>query len=213
MAAICPWPCMIASSPIKPQPASISHLDRSFVQALQDSCDVQISQLPEPAIKGEDLYIKITQSEYEKGLAEYKKNLHGRLVLNKGDQPITATDLRAKLSMLWKLSGPWRMTSLGHGFHDFQFSSFQDMWIAWSAGTMYLKAGVLRLSKWMNDFNPYTQRQTHPQIWIRLMELPQEYWRHRMLFEIARAIGTPLSLDEIYQNSCQSFSRHGSVTE
>jgi hypothetical protein len=28
------------------------------------------------------------------------------------------------------------------------------------------------------------------------MELPQEYWRQRTLFEIASAIGTPLSLDE-----------------
>ncbi|MCH91231.1 NBS resistance protein, partial [Trifolium medium] len=35
---------------------------------------------------------------------------------------------------------------------------------------------------------------------ILLMELPQEYWRHRTLFEIASAIGTPLSLDESTKN-------------
>jgi hypothetical protein len=28
------------------------------------------------------------------------------------------------------------------------------------------------------------------------MVLPQEYWRHQTLFEIASSIGTPLSLDE-----------------
>jgi hypothetical protein len=27
--------------------------------------------------------------------------------------------------------------------------------------------------------------------------LPQEYWRHKTLFEIACAIGTPISLDEL----------------
>jgi hypothetical protein len=32
------------------------------------------------------------------------------------------------------------------------------------------------------------------------MELPQEYWRQRTLFEIASAIGTPLSLDESTRN-------------
>jgi hypothetical protein len=32
------------------------------------------------------------------------------------------------------------------------------------------------------------------------MELPQEYWRHSMLFEIASAIRTPLSLDEATKN-------------
>ncbi|MCH97539.1 DUF4283 domain protein, partial [Trifolium medium] len=126
------------------------------------------SQLPVPSIKGDDLCIKITQHEYEKGLADCKKNLHGRLVMNKGDR----------------------------GFYEFQFVSFEDMCLAWSMGTINLKPGVLRLSKWSNDFNSYTRRQTHTQIWIRLMELPQEYRRQHTLFEIASAIGTPLSLDE-----------------
>ncbi|MCI19975.1 NBS resistance protein, partial [Trifolium medium] len=67
-------------------------------------------------------------------------------------------------------------------------------------GSMNLKPGVLRLSKWTNDFNSHTQRQTHAQIWIRLIELPQEYWRQRTLFEIASAIGTPLSLDASTKN-------------
>ncbi|PNX84784.1 ap2-like ethylene-responsive transcription factor plt2, partial [Trifolium pratense] len=79
-------------------------------------------------------------------------------------------------------------------------ASFEDMRLAWSMGTISLKPGVLRLSKWTNDFNPYTQRQTHAQVWIRLMGLPQEYWRQRTLFEIASVIGTPLTLDEATKN-------------
>jgi hypothetical protein len=116
--------------------------------------------------------------------------------MSKGDKPWTARDLSAKLSALWKLHGQWKIVSLGRGYYEFQFASFEDMRIAWSMGSMNLKPGVLRLSKWTNDFNPYTQRQTHAQIWIRLMELPQEYWRQRTLFEIASAVGTPLALDE-----------------
>jgi hypothetical protein len=170
------------------------------MQVLSDSCDIQISQLPAPAIKGDALSIKITQSEYERGVSDCKKNLHGRLVLNKGDKPMTARDLSSKLTLLWKTTGQWRMISLGRGFYEFQFASFEDMRIAWSMGTINLKPGVLRLSKWTNDFNPFTQRQTHAQIWIRLMELPQEYWRQRTLFEIASAIGTPLSLDDSTRN-------------
>ena len=48
------------------------------------------------------------------------------------------------------------------------------------------------------------------------MELPQEYWRQRTLFEIASAIGTPLSLDEAtkaraFRPLCTYFGRYGFV--
>jgi hypothetical protein len=32
----------------------------------------------------------------------------------------------------------------------------------------------------------------HAQVWIRLLDLPQEYWLERTLLEIAGAIGSPL---------------------
>jgi hypothetical protein len=186
---------MDGAAPKKPDVNPPNH-DKSFAQVLQNSCEVLVSQLPLPAIKGDSLYIKITQSEYEKGLIDCKRNLHGRLMLSKGDKPVTAKDLKAKLTQLWKPACPWHLVSLGRGFYEFQFTSYEDMRLAWSMGTINLKPGILRLSKWTNDFNTYAPRQTHAQIWVRLMELPQEYWRQRTLFEIASAVGTPLTLDE-----------------
>ncbi|MCI09713.1 hypothetical protein A2U01_0030802, partial [Trifolium medium] len=65
---------MYGLSPASAKPPSTAN--RSFAQALNDACDVQISQLLVLAIRGEDLCIKITQHEYEKGLADCKKNIH-----------------------------------------------------------------------------------------------------------------------------------------
>jgi hypothetical protein len=62
-------------------------------------------------------------------------------------------------------------------------------------GTVNLKPGLLRFFEWSKDFNLHTQRNTHAQVWIRLMALPQEYWMDRTLREIASAIGTPLLID------------------
>jgi hypothetical protein len=194
---------MVPNPPAKPEqtkPGPSTAANRSFTQMVNTSCEVQVSQLPAPLIRGESLCIKITQSEYEKGLSDCKKNLHGRLVLNKGDKPWTTHDLTAKLTTVWQTKEQWRMISLGRGFYEFQFASFEDMRLAWSMGTINLKPGVIRFSKWTNDFNPFTHRQTHTQIWIRLMELPQEYWRRRTLFEIASAVGTPLTLDAATEN-------------
>jgi hypothetical protein len=208
MTEICQWPCLAFDLP-RQEKASVFNPPRSFAEALHDSCAVQVSQLPSPAIKGADLCIKITQEEYEKGLANCKRNLHGRLTLNKGDKPVTARDLKTKLTSIWKIHGPWQLVSLGRGFYEFQFVSYEDMRLAWSMGSINLKPGMLRLSKWTNDFNSYTQRQTHTQIWIRLLELPQEYWRQRTLFEIASAIGTPLTLDESTKN--RAFGHYARV--
>jgi hypothetical protein len=83
--------------------------------------------------------------------------------MNKGDMPLTARELSGKLSTIWKTANQWKMVSLGRGFYEFQFVSIEDMRLAWSMGTINLKPGVLRLSKWTNDFNPYTQRQTQTQ--------------------------------------------------
>jgi len=43
---------------------------------------------------------------------------------------------------------------------------------------------------------PYTQKQSHVQVWIRLLDLPQEYWLPETSMEIACGVGTPLLIDE-----------------
>lgn len=62
-------------------------------------------------------------------------------------------------------------------------------------GTVNLKSGLLRHSQWLNDFNKFSQRVTHVQVWIRLLDLPREYWLERTLLEIDGAIDTPLIID------------------
>ncbi|KEH26469.1 DUF4283 domain protein [Medicago truncatula] len=47
------------------------------------------------------------------------------------------------------------------------------------------------------DFNMHKQHNTHAQVWIRLLELPQEYWMDRTLREISSVVGTPLLIDSV----------------
>lgn len=74
------------------------------------------------------------------------------------------------------------------------------MRMVWALGTVNLKPGVLRLFEWTKDFNMHKQRNTHAQVWIRLLELPQEYWMDRTLRGIASAVGTPLLIDNATSN-------------
>ncbi|MCH79558.1 NBS resistance protein [Trifolium medium] len=168
----------------------------SFAQALTREDEVTLSQLPHPCVKGDSVCITLTQQEYERGIEGCKNHFHGRLVMSKKDKPITSRDLFAKLRVIWKDFGLWHLVPLGRGYFEFQFSNSEDEHKAWYVGTLHLKPGLLRLSKWEHDFNVHTQRQTHIQVWIRLLDLLQEYWRPQLLFEIMNRVGTPLMLDD-----------------
>ena len=101
--------------------------------------------LPVPCIKGDSLSIRIGQEEYVKSLAECQNALRGRLTLVKGDKPYTSRDLVTKIAKVWKTACKWKMVPLGRGYYDFHFDSPNDLCNIWSAGTVNLKPGLLRL--------------------------------------------------------------------
>lgn len=102
---------------------------------MNNSCDIRISQLLRPCVKGDAVVIKIPEDEYKASLEQCKNNLHGRSILSKGDALVKFVDLKAKLSSLWKSIGQWSMISLGKGFYKFSFASKEDLRRVWSVGS------------------------------------------------------------------------------
>ncbi|WJX52654.1 hypothetical protein P8452_38744 [Trifolium repens] len=207
MPFICPWACLGFSPSKAPSAPVVSN--RSFAQALLNKVDVSLTQLPKPCLKGNSLSIKISEDVYQTGLANCNNYLHGRLVLSRGDHPVSSKDLRDKLLLLWKPIDCWKMIPLGRGFFEFRFSCAEDLRTVWSSGAWNLNPGLLCLSRWTPDFNPFNQKQTNSQVWVRFHYLPLEYWQPRILFEIAGAIGTPISIDENTRN--HSFGHYARV--
>jgi len=99
-------------------PAQAALPKPSFAQALRGT-QVPSEPLPVPAICGETLSIRISNTTYSRGLDFCKINLRGRLVLNKGDKPYATKDITTKLQKIWKVKGPWHMLSLGRGYYEF----------------------------------------------------------------------------------------------
>lgn len=199
----CPWDLLFPKSVRPgslhhppPNDASKSFQVKSFVQALNNSCSVPMSQLPKPCLKLDELSIKIPESEYIAGLESCKTHFHGRLLLSKGNVPLKLDDLRGKLLSLWKEIGPWKIISLGKGFYEFSFSSLDDARSVLAIGLWNLGSGSLRVFSWTKDFSPYSLKQTHAQVWVRFYGIPQEYWGPKILFTIASGLGVPICLDE-----------------
>nr|KYP33836.1 hypothetical protein KK1_045281 [Cajanus cajan] len=157
---------------------------------------VTSSSLPRPCWKGDSLAIKIPEDAYQEGLARCSKHLHGRVLLTKGQQPLKVSDLKTKLSVLWNHIVGWSIIPLGRGYFEIEFHNHEDLGTVLAAGTWDLNPGLLRLSLWKQDFNPKKHRNSLAQVWLRILELPQEYWSPRIIFAIAAAVGTPISLDK-----------------
>nr|KYP36389.1 hypothetical protein KK1_042495 [Cajanus cajan] len=65
-----------------------------------------------------------------------------------------------------------------------------------AAGSWNLDPGLLQLSLWKPDFNPRNHKNIFSQVWLCILELPQEYWSPRIILAIASTVGTPISLDK-----------------
>lgn len=123
-------------NPINPPPSSPPLQPiKTFAQALKNACDIPLSQLPIPCMKGDVIAVKIPEKEYKASLEGYKNNLHGRLLLAKGEAPIKVADLRAKLLKLWQPIGQWKLVPIGRGYYEFSFSSIEDLRKVFSVGS------------------------------------------------------------------------------
>ena len=100
---------------------------KCFTQVVSHTCDIQLSQFPPRTFKSDSMSIKISQGEYESGIRECKRSLHGRLTLQKGDPSIATRHLHKKLSNLLEEIKNWKIISLGKGFFEFKFISVEDM--------------------------------------------------------------------------------------
>ena len=166
---------------------------KSFAQALSGSVsgDSSLTRLPPKVVMGDSVRVKISQAAHESGLAACRSNLNGRLTLHKGDSPLTTQALKVKLSNLWPHLNNWNLIPLGKGFFEFNCSTIEEMRQIRALGVVNLKPGFMRFSCWTKDFTPKAKAQTHAQVWVRLMQLPQEYWGKQTIFEIASGLGSP----------------------
>ena len=103
---------------------------RTFAQILNNVCDIPLSQLHSPYIKGYNLGANCWRSlfcwfgEVQKSFA---KIICMGILLKKRDKPLTHLDLCKKLDLTWKHLGQWKAISLDKRFYEFAFSSLEDM--------------------------------------------------------------------------------------
>lgn len=88
------WNCLIYTEKSPEQPTLTLNLMntkslQSFVDVVNNVCDIPLSQFLKPCVKGDRIAIPISEEEYQLGLKAGKHNLHGRVIWPKGSTPLT----------------------------------------------------------------------------------------------------------------------------
>jgi len=126
-----PWACLMDRELFPNKKVSTMPSQRkNFSQALGNMCDIPLSQLPTFCIKEDMVAVWVDEEDYLAGLEDCKTHLHGRIIISKGDKPLTHLDLTKKMQLVWKAIGLWKEIPLRKGFYEFEFSSLEDMqWV------------------------------------------------------------------------------------
>ncbi|XP_058783717.1 uncharacterized protein LOC131658440 [Vicia villosa] len=168
---------------------------KSYVKLMSNVCNIPLSQLPTPCIKGDRVSITIPEDECLLGLESCKQNLHGRIIWPKRSTPLTLVSLKSKLSSLWNSIGKWDVTSSGKVFFEFTFLSIEDFRRVLLVNSWNLSHGILKLFPWSKNSNPAMLGQTSTQVWICVYGFSWEYWGPKIIFTIASSVGIPNFID------------------
>ncbi|GAV92308.1 DUF4283 domain-containing protein [Cephalotus follicularis] len=144
-----------------------------------------------PAIVDGESMAELPEEVLEEGAKEWEHALVGFFVGKK----IPFRSLQSVLNKKWSVAGKFSIHTTDNGISVFKCETVEVRnWILdngpWDVWGVHL---ALRL--WERDLPPISSGFTKIPVWVKLMNIPMEYWTVRGLSHLASVLGTPLHMD------------------
>ncbi|GAV76515.1 DUF4283 domain-containing protein [Cephalotus follicularis] len=144
-----------------------------------------------PAIVDGESMAELPEEVLEEGAKEWEHALVGFFVGNK----IPFRSLQSVLNKKWGVAGKFSIHTADNGIFVFKCETAEVRnWILdngpWDVWGVHL---ALRL--WERDLPPISSGFTKIPVWVKLMNIPMEYWTVMGLSHLASVLGTPLHMD------------------
>ncbi|KAL8541482.1 hypothetical protein ACS0TY_002668 [Phlomoides rotata] len=173
---------------------------RSFADTVRPAAhhphSTPIPDSMKPYKYGDFFSIDIDEGIYQQGVADLQECLIGRIMMSQGDKPYSTLELGEKLHKIWLMQGTMELIPLGRGYYTIRFSLLEDRDMIFKRRQWLLNPGAFRLQSWVQNFNPNKVSSSLAQIWIRITDLPMEYWQPSILEAMASAFGTLIRIDD-----------------
>lgn len=103
--------------------------------------------------------------------------------------------MESRVRAMWRIKGSLEVIDVGHDVYLFKFTQTDDYDKALFGGPWFILDHYLMISTWRPNFRPSKNGFDSMSVWIRIDELPIEYYDKEALFTIARVVGTPIRVD------------------
>ena len=116
--------------------------------------------------------------------------------------------IQSKLNALWKPTGRMDVIDLGKEFFLTRFSCKEDHEMVLRKGPWFVGDHFLSIRPWEPNFKPSSTNVSSIAVWIRLNELPIEYYEMEVLSQIGNSVGKILRIDTYTANEARGrFAR------
>ncbi|XP_019255049.1 PREDICTED: uncharacterized protein LOC109233623 [Nicotiana attenuata] len=112
--------------------------------------------------------------------------------------------LRSKLVDLWNPSEQLILIDLGWDFFIVKFSKEENLVKAIQKGPWFISGNFLSVRRWEPKFVPQEATLSFTAIWVRLPQLPTEFYDKEVLEKVGRKLGKLLKID-----TCTSATLRG----
>lgn len=89
----------------------------------------------------------------------------------------------------------FKLIPLGRVFYHVLLNNMAKQCTALTAVLINVFPGIFRVNSWTPDFNMDCQKQSMPQVCVRIYGLPLEYRKPQKLFNVASGVGAPRKID------------------
>lgn len=135
---------------------------------------IPLKPISNPKVVGGNVVVEVDAEEYKRGVENLKFSVIGRLSVHRDDSLPTTMEVKEKLVEGLKIED-MKVIAMGKGVFHIILSCLNDQCKALTAGSLFLKPGILRFSRWLPGFTTSKQFQTNTQVWIRVYNLPLEF--------------------------------------
>ncbi|XP_049414794.1 uncharacterized protein LOC125877589 [Solanum stenotomum] len=103
--------------------------------------------------------------------------------------------LKKKLSTMWRVSEEIVLIDLGYDYYIVKFFKEENLQKTLQQGPWFVNGFVLSIKRWHPNFVASEAKETKSAIWIRLPELPTEFYDHSILARIGKKLGKLVKTD------------------
>ncbi|KAH0717053.1 hypothetical protein KY285_013084 [Solanum tuberosum] len=103
--------------------------------------------------------------------------------------------LKKKLSSLWRAIEEIILIDLGHDYYIVKFMKEENLQSILQNGPWFINGYFLSVKRWHPNFVASEAKENFSVIWLRLPELPTEFYDHSILARVGRKVGKLVKTD------------------